>query len=412
MKRILKSAATLSSKTAYYTYYTFLSERERMTTKRFTNIVHEKNFTGGRVMLLALYEKTNLRNDTIELLKEAKRQNVFIIAVNTLKLAPENYCPELIDSYIERDNYGRDFGSYQTGMKYFFDKKIGENCERLLIINDSVFFSIKGLSKFVTELYTTDVEVLGATENREISHHLGSFCISITGSITRNEKFVSYWKDYKLTNVRPTVIRRGEFALSNLLKKLVSNERNFKALYDINVFEKILTTDATLFKNYYIYRREGGDIQWSEKYFYRYFMKDSILKSFYDAYMKEKYPSDKKTDRDVNYADVVDFLSSCDFNTMPHGNLLKERLFGIYLDDFTRGSQIHNNCIVLHHLGLPIIKLDLIYRGVCDLQSIIKLKQQLAEEQQEEFMEILTSRLDGKRFLFGFNRKAFTYGIM
>lgn len=97
---------------------------------------------------------------------------------------------------------------------------------------------------------------------------------------------------------------------------------------------------------------------------------------------------------------------------MPHGNLLKERLFGIYLDDFTRGSQIHNNCIVLHHLGLPIIKLDLIYRGVCDLQSIIKLKQQLAEEQQEEFMEILTSRLDGKRFLFGFNRKAFTYGIM
>ena len=152
MKQIFKSVAALSSKAAYYTYYTYLSERERMTTKRFTNIVHEKSFTGGRVMLLALYEKTNLRNDTIELLKEAKRQNVFIIAVNTLKLAPANYCPELIDAYIERDNYGRDFGSYQAGMKYFFDKKIGEACERLLIINDSVFFSVKGLSKFVTDL--------------------------------------------------------------------------------------------------------------------------------------------------------------------------------------------------------------------------------------------------------------------
>ena len=128
--------------------------------------------------------------------------------------------------------------------------------------------------------------------------------------------------------------------------------------------------------------------------------------------MKEKYPSEKKADREVNYADVVDFLSSCDYDKLANGHLLKARLLGIYLDDFTRGSQIHNNCIALHHLGLPIIKLDLVYRGVCDLQGIVKLKLQLADEQQDEFMEILTNRLDGNRFLFGFNRKAFNYGIM
>ncbi|MDU5169026.1 MAG: hypothetical protein E6224_10700, partial [Haemophilus parainfluenzae] len=75
-----------------------------MTTTRFTNVVHEKNFLGGNVMVMALYEKTNLRADTIELLKEAKRQNIYVIAVNTLKLSTENYCQDLIDVYIERDN--------------------------------------------------------------------------------------------------------------------------------------------------------------------------------------------------------------------------------------------------------------------------------------------------------------------
>ena len=77
-----------------------------------------------------------------------------------------------------------------------------------------------------------------------------------------------------------------------------------------------------------------------------------------------------------------------------------------------RSSQIHNNCIALHHLGLPIIKLDLVYRTVCDMQSILKLKEQLADEQKDEFMSILTSRLAGNKFLFGMNRKAFMYGIM
>lgn len=412
MRRLIRNIATLSSKVAYYSYYTYLSERERMTTTRFTNVVHEKNFLGGNVMVMALYEKTNLRADTIELLKEAKRQNIYVIAVNTLKLSTENYCQDLIDVYIERDNFGRDFGSYQVGMKYFFNKKVSDTCERLLLINDSVFFSVKGLSQFISDLYNTKVDVLGATENREISHHLGSFCISIAGDIARNNKFKNYWYNYKLTNVRPAVIKRGEFALSVLLRKLVRNEKNFKALYDINLFEKKLTEDIDFFRSYHLYRREGGDIQWTEKYVYKYFQKDQILKSFYDAYMKEKYPSEKKADREVNYADVVDFLSSCDYDKLANGHLLKARLLGIYLDDFTRGSQIHNNCIALHHLGLPIIKLDLVYRGVCDLQGIVKLKLQLADEQQDEFMEILTNRLDGNRFLFGFNRKAFNYGIM
>lgn len=423
MKRIISKFSELSSKALYYSYYMYLSERERIKSPRFTNVVYEKPFTGGNVMVLALYEKTNLRNDTIELLKEAKRQNIYVVAVNTLKIKPGNYAHDLIDAYIERDNFGRDFGSYQVGMKYCIKNKIFDDCRRLLIINDSVFFSVKGLAKFIADLYSTEIEVLGATENKEITHHLGSFCISVAGEIARNERFKAYWENYKLTQVRPAVIKRGEFALSNLLKRLVSNESQFKALYDVSVFEKALLEDDSFFRNYYQYRREGGDIHYQKKYLFQYFEEDPILRSFYEKFLEEKLiesqagenekeTASKKNDHRVNFVDLINFLSTFDYSELPHGEMLKERLMGIYLEDFTRGSQIHNNCIALHHMGLPIIKLDLVYRSMCDMQSILKLKEQLADEQKDEFMSILTSRLAGNKFLVGMNRKAFMYGIM
>lgn len=421
MKGLLRYFYRFFLKVALFSYYGFLSYRDSKKTVKFENVLHKKEFAGGKVMLLALYEKTVLRNDTLELLKEAHEQGIFVIAVNTLKLNAENFVPDLIDVYIERDNFGRDFGSYQAGMKYFFATKIAEKCERLLIINDSVFFSKKGLAEFVRQLFNTNVEVLGATENKEISHHLGSFCISIDGRIARNSKFESYWKNYKSSNVRPLVIKRGEFTLSRVLKSLVSSENQFRALYDVNEFEKLIKNDSYLFRNFYKFRREGAKAYWTNQYLIKYFEDDLILKSFYNYYNKQqksltppriKVQNRKEVGAPVDFVEFANFLSCVDFNTIPHGDILHTRLLGIYLDDFTRGSQIHNNCIALHYLGLPIIKLDLLYRSVCNFDDLIKLKDQLDVSQQEEFMMLMTSRLSGDKFLFGLNKKAFDCGIM
>lgn len=424
MKGLISNFRRFFLKVFMFSYYGFLSYRDSIKTKRFADVKHEKEFIQGNVMLLALYEKTILRNDTIELLKEAKRQNVFIIAVNTLKLSAENHQSELIDVYIERDNFGRDFGSYQEGMKYFYRKKIADKCERLLIINDSVFFSKKGLPKFLNELFDDKVEVLGATENREISHHLGSFCIAVDGRIAKNIKFENYWKNYKSSNVRPLVIKRGEFTLSKVLKSLVSTENNFKAIYDVGFFEGALSHDIELFQDYYYYRREGARRYWTNSYLMEYFEHDFVLKSFYDEYIDQikkesellensKYePKEKSDDKKVDFVSFATFMSSVNFDTLAHGRVLKQRLLSIYLDDFTRGSQIHNNCISLHRLGLPIIKLDLLYRSVCNFNDLIKIKEQLDESQQEEFMTLMTNRLSGEKFLFGLNRKAFDCGIL
>ncbi|AXF76365.1 hypothetical protein LU604_08915 [Erwinia tracheiphila] len=431
MKGIVRYFYNLAMKIFFYSYYAFLSVCDDIKTKKIHNVVHKAEFSEGKVMLLALYEKNELRRDTIELLKEAKSQGIYIVAVNTLRLSAENYQPELIDVYIERDNFGRDFGSYKTGMNYIYQNKIAEKCQRLLIINDSVFFSKRGLKRFISQLYNTETEVLGATENREISHHLGSFCISVTGNLIRKDKFRDFWENYKLSNVRPFVIKRGEFKLSLVLKSLVSTEENFKALYDVNYFEKVLTQDESLFKNYFVFRREGDRQYWtSVRFLIEYFESDFVLKSYYRKYLKDlddaerpnqeievrRRRNDKNDDEiveeKIDFVSFATFMTGVNFEALPHGNVLKRRLMSIYLDDFTRGSQIHNNCIALHYLGLPIIKLDLIYRSVCNFSDLLKLKDQIDESQQDEFMTLMMSRLSGGKFLFGMKRKAYDWGIL
>ncbi|KIC85371.1 rhamnan synthesis F family protein [Pantoea agglomerans] len=432
MKRIIYMIIRFLLKIVIYFYYGVLSIRDDIKTKKYINVKIKNDFTGGKVMLLALYEKTSLRSDTLELLKEAKRNDVFIIAVNTLKLEEVNFPNEFTDVYIERDNYGRDFGSYKAGMKYFFDNNFHEKCERLLIINDSVFFSKLGLADFVRNLFETKVEVLGATENSQHSHHLGSFCISVAGKITRNDKFKKFWYDYKASNVRPLVIKRGEFGLSKLLKSLVSSEQEFKSLFNVSLMERKLREDLEFYKNYYYFRREGVR-GWANRSITGVLANDEILSSYYNQYLiKNNLPAQpiisaqsddvvakvsakdatKPRAKNVDYLDAVNFFRNYCNNEVFMNSQFKQRVVALYLDEFTMGSQIHVNCLALHHVGLPIIKLDLMFRCVCSMNDIIKLRDQLDESQQEEFMTLILARLCGDKFLVGLNRLAYQFGIL
>ncbi|KAA5953345.1 MULTISPECIES: rhamnan synthesis F family protein [unclassified Pantoea] len=431
MKRIVFMIIRFLLKIVIYCYYGVLSIRDDIKTKKYTDVRIKRDFVGGKIMLIALYEKSSLRKDTLELLQEAKRNNIFVVAVNTLKLDEVNYPNDLTDVYIERDNYGRDFGSYKAGMQYFFENNFQEKCERLLIINDSVFFSKIGLADFVRNLFESQVEVLGATENSQHSHHLGSFCISVAGKITRNDKFKKFWYDYKASNVRPLVIKRGEFGLSKLLKSLVSSEQEFKSLFNVSFMERQLRENHDFYKNYYYYRREGVR-SWANRSITGILANDEILSSYYNQYLiqydllpepvfhqqnnlvAKSSPKDATTltAKNVDYLEAVNFFKTYSDNEILLDKEFKQRVIALYLDEFTMGSQIHVNCLALHHIGLPIIKLDLMFRCVCSMNDIIKLRDQLDESQQEEFMTLILARLCGDKFLVGLNRLAYQFGIL
>ena len=51
------------------------------------------------------------------------------------------------------------------------------------MLNDSVYYCAGARPQFVADLFDSEVEALGATENFEIEHHVGSFCIAMAGRV-------------------------------------------------------------------------------------------------------------------------------------------------------------------------------------------------------------------------------------
>ena len=176
----------------------------------------------------------------------AKNYGAYTICVNTLKLqTPEKY-KQAIDCYIERYNFGRDFGSFKAGFSHLYKRQWHDKCPRLLMLNDSLFYSKKHLARFISDLFETDVEVLGATENHEVEHHLGSFCLSLDGRIVRHYKFRAYWKRYSSSDVRPVVIKRGEMGLSKTLRRCVSSLDQYSAFFDLSWFSEQVAKNPEL----------------------------------------------------------------------------------------------------------------------------------------------------------------------
>jgi hypothetical protein len=114
------------------------------------------------------------------------------------------------------------------------------------MLNDSLFYSKANLAAFLEQMITTDIEVLGATENHEIEHHLGSFCISFDQSILQQPHFRRYWARYSNTDVRPKVIKRGEMELSKTLRRCVSSQDQFTAHFNLTWLSNYLKSDQDI----------------------------------------------------------------------------------------------------------------------------------------------------------------------
>lgn len=380
-------------------------------------------YAGQKIMLMALYEKGRLRDDVIAALAAAKALGIYVIGVNTLKLASPDDYRHCMDCYIERFNFGRDFGSYKSGFSYIYSNGLAEQCPRLLMINDSVFFSKKHISQFLQDMFVDDVEVLGATENFEIEHHLGSFCIAMDNGVLKNTKFKKYWKDYRCSDVRPVVIKTGEMELSKVLKKVISSPDNFRALYDTTHAALTLKSDPELLDQVGQLARSSSLVHWPR------FSFSAISKNIVAQYLHSSavvagaavnVEVDQLSSINLQYVSSVsefhDFLcnsiSSAGELDSSLSETIRNEVIANCIACFAQGSQIHQNNVFLHRIGLPIIKLDGLYRGMFSERDIEKLAEDLVQSQQEEFRRVMYSRPFGGSVLYGWKRTAFLNGLI
>ena len=380
----------------------------------------EQSYQGQKILLLALYEKGRLRPDIENLLIRAKQLDMYVLAINTLKVQDPNSLKEKIDCYIERPNFGRDFGSYKTGFLHLFKKGWEKQCPRLLMLNDSLFYSKQNLAAFLNQMINTDIEVLGATENHEIEHHLGSFCISLQASMLQHSLFKNFWKNYTNTNIRPKVIKRGEMKLSKTLRKCASSADQFAAYYDLNWLSNYLENNKELLNHVSDWCRTSDLVGWkrpslsgaSKQIYIKYMQMDY---NFVNLTAKIEGNADSKL---IHFVDNSKTLINAIESSLKETNLpnLSQRIYEEIKNDLTNcfieGSQINQNNILLHHLGMPIIKLDGLYRGMFSIADVVKLSSQLSQNEKQSFQKLMFDKPFGGKTLFGWKRAAFYRGLI
>ena len=385
----------------------------------------EQSYQGQKILLLALYQKGQLRPDIENLLITAKQLGMYVLAINTLKILDPNSLKEKIDCYIERPNFGRDFGSYKTGFLHLFKKGWEKQCPRLLMLNDSIFYSKQNLAAFLNQMMNTDIEVLGATENYEIEYHLGSFCISLQASILQHSRFKNYWKHYTNTDIRPKVIKRGEIKLSKTLRHCVRNVDQFQAFYDLDWLSNYLDNNKELLDRVSDLYGTSDIFPWkrpslktvSKRIDNIYFQMDFSLANI-EENIGSKLNYFVENPKQYYFVENPKQLIKALETNIKEINIqsLSQRVYQEVKNDimecFIQGSQIHHNNILLHLVGMPIIKLDVLYRGVFSVGDVVRLTSQLSQNEKSSFQKLMFNRPFGGNILFGWKRAAFNRGLI
>ena len=403
-------------------YLSTLSLINRFRSFAHPDMIHwEAPYSGERILLLALYQRGRLRADTVRMLEAAKAEGLYILATNTLKLNSPKQYEDLIDCYTERYNFGRDFGSYKQAFTYIFARGWQETCPRLMMLNDSVFFSEKRMPAFLKKMMADDFEILGSTENYEINFHLGSFCIAIGAPVLQNPKFYKYWKRFKLTDLRTKVIDRGEMGLSKVLAKCASDPTQMRALFDSASFARAVRDADPMTLDKIVSLSRKSTLTPAKR-----FVLADQLDSIEDEFLHD-FLSDRETKLEhgslepliknkvllSSYTHLEELVSK---QLMDRSNeaceAIRSAVVAGLIDSFRQHSQIHQNAALLVMMGLPIVKLDGLFRGIFNVMDVNLIIDQLDDAEAEELKNILYSRPFGGDVLIGWKRSAFLRGLI
>jgi hypothetical protein len=371
------------------------------------------------ILILALWEKDNLRPDILNLIETAKAQGYFVLAINTGKLL-KDHIPMEIGGYAEIANYGRDFASYKYGFSLVYKLGVNLGSRRMVMANDSVFYLSSGLPELLREAATSEIKALGATENFEIQRHLGSFFISLDGSVIEEPRFRKFWTRYNLTDQRRTVIHRGELKLSKTLIGLVG-ENQVRAIWDIVGLAKEIRDFDLEALSAVVSDSLEGPMAWKKA-------RASFVAEIWDKKFRvllgetglgAKNIQLSIKDRTALVAMTVHgvFFELCHLFPAADPDVLrneiKDTTINLLIESAASGSQIHNNALVFHTLGLPLVKLDLLYRGAAIPNDILKLGSRLRDSgEYQNLMRLLLLKPFGSAIYRGWELYAFRRGLI
>ncbi|QWD49719.1 hypothetical protein G7Z35_01740 [Polynucleobacter paneuropaeus] len=208
---------------------------------RVTKIFDNKSETSKIIFIFVVFQKNKIPfyvKNVLECLEKLK-VTVHIIANEDIGVDAVDYLNTKCHRLILRKNIGRDFGAYKDGIASVDIM----HYEKLFLINDSIFYFNKNLSKLFERVIADDADVISLFENFEIRYHAQSFFIGFSKNVISKDFFIGYWRAYMPFSSRLHSINAGEVGLS---KSLIAN--GFCPIALNNMYElrrKLLVTPAT-----------------------------------------------------------------------------------------------------------------------------------------------------------------------
>jgi hypothetical protein len=173
-----------------------------------------------KVAIVAAFQKKQSISFELMLTElRSKGFEILLVSNTTLSDGFESWVLERVDGLIVRENVGRDLGAYKSGFLYLHDEGFLNAVERLLFINDTIFFPVVDSERFWEKMLSIDAEAVGAYESFCSGYHLQSFFMLVNKPLINSNCLYSFWKNYVVWNSRKHAVFAGEIGFSQFLKK-------------------------------------------------------------------------------------------------------------------------------------------------------------------------------------------------
>ena len=185
-------------------------------------VLKSQPLSGPNVFVLACYITSEDDEASLKhLFAESMDKFDDIIIINTGGFHPKLESRVI---YIERPNYGRDLYSYSLGIKIISHF----NVEKILLVNDSVFWGPGAITAFWESAKIANFEVIGMTDSNQGPYHLQSFALCLN---KLDNSTLSPFSEIAPCYFKRSLVEYGEKRLS---QNWISNKVQLGAVWKID----------------------------------------------------------------------------------------------------------------------------------------------------------------------------------
>lgn len=183
--------------------------------------LHTPSFfwTKNKIAVFAVYPGTTTITSNLRILKALLETHHDVLVVFNQNALVNQWIDEFKQypcMIISRPNIGRDFGAYQSGIRYISKNLNEELIQKLVLVNDTCYVSPKIYKEFLLDFFNQE-EFNCIFKHHQGVVHAASSLIVINKVKISSLEFNNFWKRYFPTNIRIRVVFKGEHELTRVL---------------------------------------------------------------------------------------------------------------------------------------------------------------------------------------------------